>query len=110
MRIIITGRSNSGKSTAMSFLQKDQSAIEVSPDKILANYSEEDIIILIDTPALFCYKRSGCIENDIDYLNRIKKEDFLLDFVKELPDCHILKNDQSTDVLKVRLKRLIKSL
>lgn len=118
-KYIITGRDNSGKSTfkkEIDLIVKDLSKINKTSFIELHGYSanfttrfnEEDSIVLIDTPALICFKRSGKVDPFND--EQQNEQDRFLFHVTELPRCTIISNNGTLDEFRVRIKKFIKSL
>lgn len=109
-RILITGRSGSGKNTCMQLLAdelrgEDYVFIELPSDIFLQHYKEEEVILYVNTPVILC---AGRLRKSIN-LTFQKKEDQLLSYVTELPNCYIIDNNQTIDDLKVKIKKFVKN-
>jgi len=107
-KLIITGRTNCGKSFLKKAIegQVNIEIIESSSRTFLSTYKEGDKIIVIDAPAILCSIRSGLAFSVADQ----KREDDILSYVTELPSCTIIKNAGSLDDLRVKIKKLIKTI
>jgi len=114
--MLITGRSKSGKTTYLNIMKEikpSSSPIlftieckECSPDEAIEIYKENQLIILVDTPAILCIKRS---DSKLQ-LKEIIEQDILIEYIKELPNCVIIKNNLTIDDFKVKIKRLSKNI
>lgn len=113
MRLIITGRQGSGKTTVRELLEAERKNLDLEEydlsdfiDGAKDLYREEDHILLIDTPALLCDIRTQ--KNFLISLRN--RESDCIKYVTELPKCTIIKNDNSLDMLRVIVKKFIKKL
>ena len=109
--ILITGRNKSGKTTFIDIsISTENNFIECPLDQFLNLYKENQSIILIDTPAILCIKRSEVYNGKSLQLNDFKKQDILIEYIRELPNCIIIKNDLTIDDFKVKIKKLLKNI
>jgi len=112
--MLITGRTQSGKSTLIDIEDQinhhhNNVMIECPIDQFMNSYTEGELIILIDTPAIFCMQRALTAGKHLS-LSEIKKQDIIIEYVKELPYCTIIKNNLTIDDFKVKIKKLLKNL
>ena len=114
MKVIVTGRQNSGKSEFINIINSISAELtiptinfyEAPIQDFIYEYSANQLIILIDTPAILCIKRSISVLPLKDY----QKQDILIEYVKELPNCIIIKNDLGIDDFKVKIKKIVKNI
>lgn len=108
MKVIVTGRTSSGKSTFKEIVESltNKDIIESDARSIFLPYHEGDKIVIIDTPAILCHNRTVRSFSMSDQ----KKEDDMLSYVTELPNCTIIKNAGSLDDFRVKIKKFIKTL
>ena len=126
MKIYVTGRNGSGKSTFIEqvrqelegpFLSKTTSSlltnnkirphlIETKLKNLADYYREGDLVVVIDTAAMLC-----SIRKDLSFsIKNANYENDLLRHVTELPKCTIIKNNDSIDTLRVQVKKYIKKI
>lgn len=108
MKVIVTGRIASGKTSFKSIMEEltQIDIIESHSRSLLSAYKEGDRIVVIDTPAILC-----CIRSSISFsISDQKREDDMLSYVTELPNCTIIKNAGSLDDFRVKIKKFIKTL
>lgn len=107
--MLITGRSKSGKTTYLNIMKEIKPSLEYEecpPEEVIEIYKENQLIILVDTPAILCIKRS---DSKLQ-LKEIIEQDILIEYIKELPNCVIIKNNLTIDDFKVKIKRLSKNI
>lgn len=116
VKIAVAGRTQSGKTTALQILQSrfpDMILLE-SPDiSTLANYTDSDAIIFVDTPAFLCFrnaKLSGFIDSTTSFVSFhdkfLKRQEQFFSYVQELNSVFIIKNNKDIANLKVQIHKL----
>jgi len=107
-KLIITGRTNSGKSFFKKTIEglTNMEIVESNSRTFLSIYKEGDKIVVVDTPAIICSIRSGLAFSVADQ----KREDDILLYVTELPSCTIIKNIGSLDDFRVKIKKFMKTI
>lgn len=107
MRVIVTGRSGSGKTTFKEIIKQIANTVtDTDLCNFISSYKEGDKVIVVDTPAILCWLRSGAILSTDDQ----KRDDAMISYVTELPNCTIIKNAGSLDEFRVKIKKLVKTL
>jgi RNase adaptor protein for sRNA GlmZ degradation len=124
-KILITGRTNSGKSESLRILKTLDKNLNLTETPLIVDsfnslgtilVNSDDIrsydhILIIDRPTLFCYPQlvGGKIDTYISkegdsFFSNIDKEERILKYLTEIPTHTIIKNNRSLDTLKVRIK------
>jgi hypothetical protein len=118
-KILITGRTNSGKSESIKILRASDKNLKLIESPLISELSSDlgtilvkctddiesyDHILIIDRPTLVCYPwLVGSKVTNMSF-SRIDQEERLLKYLTEMPTCTIIKNNRSLDTLKVRIK------
>lgn len=113
MDILVFGKPKSGKTTLEAIVQAN-SSMSVTTfsdiDALAEAYSTQlrQQIIVVDAPTLVCYKRSQ-VRRFSRFLEseELSKYEEAIKYLTELPNVTIIKNDESLDAFRYKVKAFI---
>lgn len=108
MIYLVTGRTDSGKSTFINLISQitdsKHSFVEIKLSDLPSVYDQTKNIIVINTAAIACASRS---KRTFD-LKQAETQSQLLNHVTDLANCTIIDNNNSIDMFKVQIKKFAK--
>lgn len=117
MELLVAGRKGSGKTTSIEILfeyyQKPEPLVitEIKTfNELIYYYNKETKVLLIDTNPVLAYSRlpkEECLKISEE---GVLMEDFVVKYLTELDGIHIISNNLEMANLRLKLKRLAKTL